>query len=77
MQKAFGITPERKFSSLSLGVNKPQSKSQLLHGDNAGPPTLAVIIMCSPEGGYLTEFVDGDIGGQAKFKKYMNVRERK
>jgi hypothetical protein len=77
VQEAFDIPKERKFSSLSLGVNQPGSEPQLLHGDNAGPPTLAVLLMCSPEGGFQTEFVDGGIGTQKKYEKYWQVRKRK
>ena len=77
VQEAFGIPKERKFSSLSLGVYNSASEPQLLHGDNAGPPTLAVLLMCSPEGGLQTEFVDGGIGTQAKYEKYWQVRKRK
>jgi hypothetical protein len=77
LRAEFDIPEDREFSTMSLGVNGPGSTHQLTHGDNGGFPTLAILVMCTPQGGYSTEFVKPKSLQAKWYASYPKVREHK
>ena len=77
LRAEFDIPEDREFSSMSLGMNGLGSTHQLTHGDNGGFPTLAILVMCTPQGGYSTEFVRPKSLQAKWYGSYPKVREHK